>query len=433
MRYFCHHCHTQIPADELLPEFTCPSCHSGFIEEMPSLPGSATGTGGGSSTGGGWRNSSADDSHRAGSDDGIPGFISTRMSSDEFSDDNSEVEFLDTVNGPLAQVFNLFQPQLQAASVAASEGNDEANNNPGQSSMQAETTSTSSDPTQSSNRRVTRATARRTPGQVRSATYSTTNQSLADVLQDFMTGASFGTQYPEGGSANLQGSSGSVPISASRGLINIDFPIPIAVPFLHGNPGDYAWGNAGFDAVITQLLNNLDGSNSGPPPMPREQVDKLPTVKISDDQVKNTNLQCTVCMEDFQVNDIARQLPCEHFFHQDCIVPWLNLHASCPICRKTFNTGSEQILDTSGSHSETDASSMHVNANSSDRSTSGSATTASSATTTTTTPTPVSAATTTTIRNNAAAAATGATTTTTTTTVNQGSAPRYDYTEDDCD
>lgn len=59
--------------------------------------------------------------------------------------------------------------------------------------------------------------------------------------------------------------------------------------------------------------------------MPKDQVDDLPTVKISDDQVKNSNLQCTVCMDDFQVGDSARQLPCEHFFHQDCILPWLNL------------------------------------------------------------------------------------------------------------
>lgn len=315
MRYYCHHCHTQISAEELLPEFTCPSCHSGFVEEMPAN--------------GSRRNSSNDGSNRAGSDDGMSGLMSTRMSSDEYSDDNSDVEFLDAVNGPLAQVFGLFQPQQQQSNSPAA-----GSNTAGQSSQQQisdnNTNTSSTANQQQSVRRITRSVNRSlgrnsTPNFMPATAYSPGNQSLADVLNDFITGVSFGTQFPEGttsNSQNAQSASGSGQIPANRGLINIDFPLPL---FLHSNPGDYAWGNAGFDAVITQLLNNLDGSNSGPPPMPKDQVDTLPTVKISDDQVKNTNLQCTVCMDDFQVGDSARQLPCEHFFHQDCIVPWLNL------------------------------------------------------------------------------------------------------------
>lgn len=328
MRYYCHHCERHISADELLPEFTCPSCHSGFVEEIGS---SATTR----------RTSSADaESNRPSLDDAMAGFISTRMSSDEYSDnDNSDVEFLDTVHGPLAQVFGLFQPTQQQSnptitpntatdSTAATGATTTATTtNVGQSSQSDSAASNNTTITPQSNRRITRSTARlnQNPGQMHSAGYSSNNQSLADVLNDFITGVSFGTQYPEGtttSNSQNHGASGSTPIGANRGLINIDFPLPF---FLHSNPGDYAWGNAGFDAVITQLLNNLDGSNSGPPPMPKDQVDNLPTVKISDEQVKGVNLQCTVCMDDFQVGDSARQLPCEHFFHQDCIVPWLNL------------------------------------------------------------------------------------------------------------
>lgn len=394
MRYFCHHCHTQIPADELLPEFTCPSCQSGFVEEMPNVA-----AGGGSSS---RRNSSMDDSQRAGSDDGVTGFISTRMSSDEFSDDNSDVDFLESVNGPLAQVFSLFQNQAQASNDDATESGSAT---AGQSSQQPSDTSSTSQPTA---RRITRSAARgRGTAAAQFHPVIPSNQSLADVLNDFITGASFGHQYPEGTvnfqGPNTPGSSGSTS-SANRGLINIDFPLPF---FLHSNPGDYAWGNAGFDAVITQLLNNLDGSNSGPPPMPKDQVENLPTVKISDEQVKATNLQCTVCMDDFQVGDSARQLPCEHFFHQDCIIPWLNLHASCPICRKTFATGSNTTthnLNTSDTPSE---ARTNDTSRTSDQ-------------TNTTAPT--------------AAPAVGPTTSTTTTaTPTTAAGPSYDYTEDDCD
>lgn len=27
-----------------------------------------------------------------------------------------------------------------------------------------------------------------------------------------------------------------------------------------GNPGDYAWGREGLDAIVTQLLNQMDGT-----------------------------------------------------------------------------------------------------------------------------------------------------------------------------
>ncbi|CAN7986388.1 unnamed protein product [Ixodes hexagonus] len=125
--------------------------------------------------------------------------------------------------------------------------------------------------------------------------------------------------------ANLTGAGGK---SSSRSLKLARFVN------LHGNPGDYAWGRGGLDAVITQLLNQLDGT--GPPPLPKEKIDQIPTVKIVQEQV-DKSLQCTVCMEEFRVGDQVKRLTCLHHFHPDCIVPWLELHGTCPICRKLLS------------------------------------------------------------------------------------------------
>jgi len=41
--------------------------------------------------------------------------------------------------------------------------------------------------------------------------------------------------------------------------------------------------------------------------------------------VTDSERQCSVCMEDFQLGDVVRSLPCHHSFHMDCINPWLHL------------------------------------------------------------------------------------------------------------
>ena len=52
------------------------------------------------------------------------------------------------------------------------------------------------------------------------------------------------------------------------------------------------------------------------------------------------NLQCSVCWEDFKLAEPVRKLVCEHYYHTQCIVPWLELHGTCPICRKALNDDS---------------------------------------------------------------------------------------------
>lgn len=113
---------------------------------------------------------------------------------------------------------------------------------------------------------------------------------------------------------------------------------------------DYAWGREGLDTIVTQLLNQMD--NSGPPPLEKEKIDEIPKCEITQEQV-DSKLQCSVCWEDFQFTEKVRQLPCsvsealfshvilliflhllKHVYHEDCILPWLNLHGTCPVCRQ---------------------------------------------------------------------------------------------------
>ncbi|KAG8045213.1 hypothetical protein GUJ93_ZPchr0008g13477 [Zizania palustris] len=91
--------------------------------------------------------------------------------------------------------------------------------------------------------------------------------------------------------------------------------------------GDYFLG-PGLDALMQQLAES-DVSRQGTPPAKKEAVDAMPTVEVSGD----SSAACAVCLEDYAAGERAREMPCRHRFHAKCIVPWLEMHSSCPVCR----------------------------------------------------------------------------------------------------
>lgn len=44
------------------------------------------------------------------------------------------------------------------------------------------------------------------------------------------------------------------------------------------------------------------------------------------------NDACAICLEDFKVKDVLAICPCEHAFHKKCLVKWLKLRKTCPMC-----------------------------------------------------------------------------------------------------
>lgn len=47
--------------------------------------------------------------------------------------------------------------------------------------------------------------------------------------------------------------------------------------------------------------------------------------------------ECTVCACLLKSGEKAKVLRCGHGFHGECLVPWLKLKNSCPVCRKTID------------------------------------------------------------------------------------------------
>ncbi|KZV20539.1 hypothetical protein F511_31693 [Dorcoceras hygrometricum] len=82
----------------------------------------------------------------------------------------------------------------------------------------------------------------------------------------------------------------------------------------------------GLDLLLEHLADN-DPNHYGTPPARKEAVEALATVKNDD------IIQSSICLEDCDIGADVKEMPCRHRFHKGCILPWLELHSSCPICR----------------------------------------------------------------------------------------------------
>lgn len=98
---------------------------------------------------------------------------------------------------------------------------------------------------------------------------------------------------------------------------------------LPADGGDFFMGSA-----LQQMIEQLTQSGvSGPPPAAGASVDAMPKIKINSRHLVS-NSHCPVCKERFEVGGEAREMPCTHIYHSDCILPWLAQHNSCPVCRQ---------------------------------------------------------------------------------------------------
>lgn len=256
-RFFCHKCSVEI--EDLLPDYTCPRCASGFIEELQS-----------------------------GNADNCTGM-------DLVNEDTSDYEYQLINNSIERDILDLLGMYgIGQTSSASNRNNVPINlNNVNYLNIRDNRHSYGGRGTQDD------------------------PMSLQLFLQDFLGALS----------------------EATLGYhVTQDNQRPVLV---YANPQDYIWGQAGFDAVVTHVLNQLDGT-AGPPPLPKKQIDKIPTTSVTQSEV-DSKMQCSVCWEDFKLSEPVKQLPCQHLYHAPCILPWLELHGTCPICRQ--NLGDQNTVE----------------------------------------------------------------------------------------
>ncbi|XP_044474357.1 E3 ubiquitin-protein ligase RDUF2-like [Mangifera indica] len=91
---------------------------------------------------------------------------------------------------------------------------------------------------------------------------------------------------------------------------------------------------SGFDRILDQLSQlEINGATRlDNPRASKAAIESMPVVKVLECQVAEDS-HCAVCKEAFELNSEAREMPCKHIYHSDCILPWLSIRNSCPVCR----------------------------------------------------------------------------------------------------
>jgi len=66
---------------------------------------------------------------------------------------------------------------------------------------------------------------------------------------------------------------------------------------------------------------------------------------------------CPICQDAFGTGDEWLRMPCSHFYHKDCLTPWLAENNTCPTCREEIE--SEPALEAPVPPADTPAPSPH--------------------------------------------------------------------------
>ena len=83
----------------------------------------------------------------------------------------------------------------------------------------------------------------------------------------------------------------------------------------------------------SDLINNVIPQEVKNPPASKQFMTSLNTLSSKADET------CSICLENYTKDDLVKELPkCKHYFHAECILPWLENTNTCPVCRQEYPT-----------------------------------------------------------------------------------------------
>ena len=118
--------------------------------------------------------------------------------------------------------------------------------------------------------------------------------------------------------------------------------------FLLNHINDHQFEN--FINIITAF----DLQHKGNPPASERAINNLKKIEINDQNINEFKEQtCNVCLENFNAGQITMKLDCGHYFHEKCIIHWLKMRNTCPVCRHELESNDPNYEKRKHLHRET--------------------------------------------------------------------------------
>ena len=106
--------------------------------------------------------------------------------------------------------------------------------------------------------------------------------------------------------------------------------------FEDSEPEDTEYEDSYSERNVLPISNqrNIAAERQSPkPPALPDKFEQILTTQITSQQTEE-GLQCSVCLEDYDLGQTVCQCVCKHYFHTTCLSTWLEKQSTCPLCRE---------------------------------------------------------------------------------------------------
>ncbi|ETN45890.1 uncharacterized protein HMPREF1541_00071 [Cyphellophora europaea CBS 101466] len=172
-------------------------------------------------------------------------------------------------------------------------------------------------------------------------------QDLFSVIMQSMQAANLNNTGPNGERATRGGFFLGGGTAGNRPPGPFELLTAILNPGGAGRHGDMVWSQEHFDRILEQLAEQ---GNTAPPPASEDAIKNLPKKKMNKEMMGDDGqAECSICMDNVEMDAEVTTLPCNHWFHEECVVAWLKEHDTCPHCRKPITNPENNQNQPSGS------------------------------------------------------------------------------------
>jgi len=97
----------------------------------------------------------------------------------------------------------------------------------------------------------------------------------------------------------------------------------------------------GTTLIDSDTLRQL-GIRQGVPPISAAELRNRPIIFLTKQNLLHLKSkgheECSICTENFKLDEKCFDLECKHYFHDKCLINWWKKSATCPLCRSEFQT-----------------------------------------------------------------------------------------------